>query len=56
VVRQIQSWLTIPIHYNDYTIFKAPLEDFHGVVEGADLSASVTHLKHGDEYKFKIET
>ncbi len=56
MVRLIQSWLTIPIHYNDYTIFKSPLEDFHEAVGGADLSASVTRLKHGDEYKFKIET
>jgi L-ascorbate metabolism protein UlaG (beta-lactamase superfamily) len=34
-LRLIRSRLTIPIHYNDYMIFKYPLEDFQEAVEAA---------------------
>ena len=35
----------IPIHFNDYDVFKSPLEDFQREVQAAGLAPSVTYLK-----------
>jgi L-ascorbate metabolism protein UlaG (beta-lactamase superfamily) len=43
----------VPIHYNDYTVFKSPLEDFVRAVEEAGLSDHVTYLSHGETYDFE---
>jgi L-ascorbate metabolism protein UlaG (beta-lactamase superfamily) len=43
----------IPIHYNDYTVFKSPLSDFEQEVKAAGLQGKVTYLKHGDTYPFQ---
>lgn len=42
----------IPIHYNDYDVFKSPLSDFEKEVKAAGLQDRVTYLKHGDVYRF----
>jgi L-ascorbate metabolism protein UlaG (beta-lactamase superfamily) len=42
----------IPIHYNDYTVFKSPLRDFQNAVAAAGLEAHVRYLGHGDTYTF----
>ena len=42
----------IPIHYNDYTVFKSPLSDFERAVKVAELQRKVSYLKHGDTYRF----
>ncbi len=44
----------IPIHYNDYTVFKSPLEDFASLVEAAGLSDRVHYLSHGETYEFRV--
>ncbi|HJQ70619.1 MAG TPA: MBL fold metallo-hydrolase [Blastocatellia bacterium] len=44
----------IPIHYNDYEVFKSPLEDFKRAVEAAGLNARVKYLAHGETYEFEI--
>jgi L-ascorbate metabolism protein UlaG (beta-lactamase superfamily) len=44
----------IPIHYNDYEVFKSPLEDFKRAVEQAGLAARVRYLSHGETYNFEI--
>jgi len=43
---------TIPIHYNDYDVFKSPLEDFARAVEAAGLERDVVYLAHGETYRF----
>jgi L-ascorbate metabolism protein UlaG (beta-lactamase superfamily) len=43
----------IPIHYNDYDLFKSPLSDFEREVKAAELERKVTYLKHGDTYRFE---
>ncbi|WP_312514055.1 MBL fold metallo-hydrolase [Massilia sp.] len=43
---------TIPIHYNDYDVFKSPLEDFAREVEAAGLEREVVYLAHGETYTF----
>lgn len=48
--------LAIPIHYNDYTLFKSPLEDFVAAVEAAGLQSKVRYLNHGDTYNFEVAT
>jgi L-ascorbate metabolism protein UlaG (beta-lactamase superfamily) len=43
----------VPIHYNDYDVFKSPLSDFEKEVKAAGLQDKVTYLKHGETYQFK---
>jgi L-ascorbate metabolism protein UlaG (beta-lactamase superfamily) len=50
----IKPRTTIPIHYNDYTVFKSPLEDFMREVKSAGLEMQVVYLKHGDTYNFEV--
>jgi L-ascorbate metabolism protein UlaG (beta-lactamase superfamily) len=44
----------IPIHYNDYEVFKSPLEDFEEAVTAAGLGDRVRYLSHGDTYNFEV--
>ena len=43
---------TVPIHYNDYDVFKSPLEDFAREVKAAGLEQDVVYLAHGQTYSF----
>jgi L-ascorbate metabolism protein UlaG (beta-lactamase superfamily) len=47
--------LAIPIHYNDYTVFKSPLEDFKAAIAAAGLDHKVRYLSHGDTYNFTVD-
>jgi L-ascorbate metabolism protein UlaG (beta-lactamase superfamily) len=42
----------IPIHYNDYDVFKSPLADFAREVKAAGLEEQVSYLAHGETYTF----
>lgn len=42
----------IPIHYNDYDVFKSPLADFAREVKAAGLEEGVVYLEHGESYTF----
>jgi L-ascorbate metabolism protein UlaG (beta-lactamase superfamily) len=42
----------IPIHYNDYDVFKSPLSDFQHEVEAAGLARRVHYLSHGETFTF----
>jgi L-ascorbate metabolism protein UlaG (beta-lactamase superfamily) len=44
----------IPIHYNDYDVFKSPLSDFRQAVEAAGLTNQVHYLSHGETYTVTI--
>ena len=44
----------IPIHLNDYTVFKSPLEDFVKAITEAGLEHKVRYLNHGDTYNFEV--
>jgi L-ascorbate metabolism protein UlaG (beta-lactamase superfamily) len=48
----VQPKRTIPIHYNDYDVFKSPLADFAREVQAAGLEKNVTYLAHGQTYTF----
>ena len=44
----------IPIHFNDYTVFKSLLDDFKRAVEAAGLTGSVKYLNAGETYTFAV--
>lgn len=50
----INPKIAIPIHYNDYDVFKSPLEDFKAEIKKAGLDNRVHYLTHGDTYNFKM--
>lgn len=49
----MQPKLAIPIHYDDYDVFKSPLADFAREVRAAGLESKVRYLPHGAIYDFK---
>ena len=53
-IRIVDPHTAIPIHYNDYTVFKSPLEDFKRAVVEAGLEDRVRYLSHGDTYEFEV--
>ncbi len=53
-MRIMDAGTAIPIHYNDYTRFESPLEDFKRAVTDADLDDRVHYLGHGDTYEFEV--
>ncbi len=52
-VKVIRAGINIPIHYNDYDVFRSPLDDFRRAVERAGLEQRVAYLAHGDVYEFR---
>ncbi len=53
-IKLIAPTVAIPIHYNDYTVFKSPLEDFQKAVKAAGLDDRVRYLAHGESYDFRV--
>ena len=53
-IKIIQPEKAIPIHYNDYDVFKSPLEDFKRAAEEAGLSEKMIYLAHGETYDFEV--
>jgi len=43
----------VPIHFNDYDVFKSPLEEFAREVKAAGLEKDVVYLAHGETYLFR---
>ncbi|HET7061352.1 MAG TPA: MBL fold metallo-hydrolase [Nitrosospira sp.] len=54
MMRIIVPEKAIPIHYNDYDVFKSPLSDFEKEMEQAGLKDKIIYLKHGDQYEFHL--
>jgi L-ascorbate metabolism protein UlaG (beta-lactamase superfamily) len=44
----------IPIHYDDYTVFKSPLDDFLDAAAQARLSTRIVPLVRGSTYRFDV--
>jgi len=53
-IKIIKPRTAIPIHYNDYTVFKSPLRDFQKAVVRAGLEKRIVYLSHGQTYKFEV--
>jgi L-ascorbate metabolism protein UlaG (beta-lactamase superfamily) len=52
MMQLIAPKVTVPIHYNDYDVFKSPLRDFEVAVKAAGLEGKVVYLRHGESYTF----
>jgi L-ascorbate metabolism protein UlaG (beta-lactamase superfamily) len=53
MMRLVRPRRAIPIHYNDYDVFKSPLSDFQRNIEAAGLQDRLHYLGHGDTYTFR---
>jgi L-ascorbate metabolism protein UlaG (beta-lactamase superfamily) len=53
-IRIIRPAKAIPIHFNDYGVFKSPLADFKKAVREAGLEDRVVYLAHGETFEFAI--
>jgi signal transduction histidine kinase len=54
-IRIINPREVIPIHYNDYEVFKSPLQDFKRAVEVAGFESRVRYLSHGETYSLRSQ-
>ena len=41
----------IPVHYDDYTLFKSPLPVFRKAADQAGLTSVIHYLNRGDSYR-----
>jgi L-ascorbate metabolism protein UlaG (beta-lactamase superfamily) len=55
-IQIINPRTAIPIHYNDYTVFKSSLEEFMDAIAQAGLEHKVKYLDPGDTYQFHISS
>lgn len=53
-VQIIQPRAVVPIHYNDYPVFRSPVEDFLQAMAQSGLPTEVHFLEHGQNYTFAI--
>ncbi|HEY0141522.1 MAG TPA: MBL fold metallo-hydrolase [Thermoanaerobaculia bacterium] len=54
MIRIVNPRTAIPIHYNDYGVFKSPLTDFQAAVKAAGLENRVHYLGHGDTFDIEV--
>lgn len=48
--------VTIPIHYDDYSVFNVPPFNFQVEVERAGLKSRMVHLGRGEAYRFALRS
>jgi len=51
MMRIVRPRVAVPIHYDDYTVFKSPLEDFERAVREAGLEDRVRWLDRGESLR-----
>jgi L-ascorbate metabolism protein UlaG (beta-lactamase superfamily) len=44
----------VPVHYNDYGVFKSPLSEFQGEVQRRKPATAVHYLRHGESYPLPV--
>ena len=59
LLRLVRPRTAVPIHYDDYTVFRSPLSDFRAAVEAAradgdDGLPDVHYLDRGESYRFPL--
>ncbi len=54
VLRIVRPRTAVPIHYDDYTVFKDPLENFRRAADAAALQAQVRYVGRGETYRFQV--
>ncbi|MDP8951812.1 MAG: MBL fold metallo-hydrolase [Actinomycetota bacterium] len=55
-IKMIDPKAAIPIHYNDYAVFKSSLDDFKEAVNEAGFEDRVHYLAHGETHEFEVST
>lgn len=53
-LRLVRPKRVIPIHYDDYTVFRSSLEDFLSAVRREPVESEVRVLHRGDSYHFDV--
>ncbi|MEO8955178.1 MAG: MBL fold metallo-hydrolase [Ktedonobacteraceae bacterium] len=53
-IKLIAPRVAIPVHYNDYPVFKSSLEDFQKAVASAGLTKKVKYINRGETYTFDV--
>lgn len=53
-VKLINPHEAIPVHYNDYSVMKSPIEDFLTLAHSEGLGDRIHFMKHGDTYTFTV--
>ncbi len=53
-IKLINARKNVPIHYNDYTVFKSSLDDFKALVAMSSLEDRVHYMEHGGTYTFEV--
>ena len=48
LTRDLDAGVTLPIHYDDYGVFKSPVADFHSACARRGLTAGVRHVARGE--------
>jgi L-ascorbate metabolism protein UlaG (beta-lactamase superfamily) len=52
-LRIVNPDVAVPIHYDDYTVFKSPLGDFQEAVRRAGLESKVRYIRRGETLSFR---
>jgi L-ascorbate metabolism protein UlaG (beta-lactamase superfamily) len=55
-IQIIRPAVVVPIHYDDYTVFRSPLLDFQTVVAGADMDSDVRYVQRGETVHFALSS
>ena len=50
-LRTVAPREAIPVHYDDYTLFKSPLPDFRKAADQPGLTSVIHYLNRGDSYR-----
>jgi L-ascorbate metabolism protein UlaG (beta-lactamase superfamily) len=52
MLRLIGPRRAVPVHFNDYDVFKSPLDEFRSAADAAGFSPIVSYLRHGETLRF----
>jgi len=53
-LRIVQPRRAVPVHFDDYTVFKSPLDDFRRREHAAGLATEIVYLDPGETYEFEL--
>ncbi len=53
-LRIVRPRTAVPIHYDDYTVFKDPLDNFRRAAASASLPTDVRYITRGETYRFDV--
>lgn len=54
-LRMVAPQRAIPIHYDDYTVFRSSLEEFLTAASNASLDTAIHVLERGESFEFEVE-